>query len=98
MGYALITLSTTTFFSIEMLLFYMFVYMVSGLIFWYILLLLKLKKKNNTTKYNKELNDLVLLKKANPALSFSLSIIMFSIAGIPPCWFFYLFFFHYRYI
>lgn len=67
-----------------MLLFYMFIYMVSGLSVWYIILLLRLKKKNLQNKYNKELSDLALLKKSNAALAFSLSLTMFSIAGIPP--------------
>jgi NADH-quinone oxidoreductase subunit N len=84
MGYALIAFSTSTFIGIQMFLFYMFIYMVSGLSIWYIILLLRLKKKNFENKYNKELSDLALLKKSNAALAFSLSLTMFSIAGIPP--------------
>jgi NADH:ubiquinone oxidoreductase subunit 2 (subunit N) len=52
--------------------------------------LLQLKKKS-TIKNNKELNDLILLKKSNPALAILFSLILFSIAGIPPCMFLYLF-------
>jgi NADH-quinone oxidoreductase subunit N len=84
MGYVLIAFSTSTVMSIQMLLFYIFIYMISGLCFWYIILLLRLKKKNYESKYNKELSDLVLLKKSNKALAISLSLTMFSIAGIPP--------------
>jgi NADH-quinone oxidoreductase subunit N len=84
MGYALIAFSTSTFIGIQMFLFYMFIYMVSGLSIWYVILLLRLKKKNFENKYNKELSDLALLKKSNAALAFSLSLTMFSIAGIPP--------------
>jgi NADH-quinone oxidoreductase subunit N len=84
MGYALIAFSTSTFIGIQMFLFYMFIYMVSGLSIWYIILLLRLKKKNFENKYNKELSDLALLRKSNAALAFSLSLTMFSIAGIPP--------------
>jgi len=84
MGYVLIAFSTSTVISIQMLLFYMFIYMISGLCFWYIILLLRLKKKNLESKYNKELSDLVLLKKSNKALAICLSLTMFSIAGIPP--------------
>jgi len=84
MGYILIAFSTSTVLSIQMLLFYMFIYMISGFCFWYIILLLRLKKKNIKSKYNKELSDLVLLKKSNKALAISLSLTMFSIAGIPP--------------
>lgn len=84
MGYALIAFSTSTFIGIQMFLFYMFIYMVSGLSIWYVILLLRLKKKFFENKYNKELSDLALLKKSNGALAFSLSLTMFSIAGIPP--------------
>lgn len=47
-------------------------------------LIFTIKKKNLGNKYNKELGDLVLLKKSNPALAFSLALTMFSVAGIPP--------------
>lgn len=84
MGYALIAFSTSTFIGVQMFLFYMLIYMVSGLSIWYVILLLRLKKKNFENKYNKELSDLALLKKSNAPLAFSLSLTMFSIAGIPP--------------
>jgi len=84
MGYILIAFSTGTYLGIQMLLFYFFIYMISGLCIWYIVLLLKLKKRRLTNKYSKELSDLILLKKSNPGLAFSLTITMFSIAGIPP--------------
>lgn len=84
MGYALIAFSTSTFLGLQVLLFYMFIYMVSNLAIWYIVLLLRLKKKSFKKKYNKELSDLALLKKSNFILAVFLSITMFSIAGIPP--------------
>lgn len=90
MGYALIALSTNSLFSIQIFLLYIIIYMLSGLIFWYVLLLLQLKKKS-IVKNNKELNDLILLKKSNPALAILFSLILFSIAGIPPC-IFYIYF------
>lgn len=90
MGYALIALTTGSLFSIQIFLLYIIVYMISGLIFWYILMLLELKRKN-MIKNNKELNDLLLLQKSNPALAISFSLVLFSIAGIPPCAFLCLF-------
>lgn len=51
---------------------------------WSILIFLRLKNKKLSNKYNKELSDLALLRKSNPALAFALSLTMFSIAGIPP--------------
>jgi NADH-quinone oxidoreductase subunit N len=84
MGYILIALATTAFMGVQMLLFYMIIYMLSGLCVWSIFLFLRLKHKNPTLKYNKELGDFVLLRKSNSPLAFALAITMFSIAGIPP--------------
>lgn len=84
MGYALIAFSTSTLVGVQMLLFYMCIYMISSLSVWYIILLLRLKKNNLENKYNKELSDLALLKKSNAMLALALSLTMFSIAGIPP--------------
>lgn len=84
MGYVLIALSSNIYFGIPMLLFYMVIYMISGLCVWSIILFLRLKQKKFTLKYNKELGDLALLSKSNAALSFSLALTMFSMAGIPP--------------
>jgi len=84
MGYSLIAFSTSTYMGVQMLIFYMVIYMMSGLAIWSIFLLLKIKKNKSLAKYNKELGDFALLKKSNPAMSFALSLTMFSIAGIPP--------------
>jgi NADH-quinone oxidoreductase subunit N len=84
MGYALIAFSTSTFEGVQMLLFYLVIYMISGLCVWSILSFLRLKQTNTEQKYNKELGDLALLKNSNAALVFCLSLAMFSIAGIPP--------------
>lgn len=84
MGYALISFSTSTYVGVQMLLFYMVIYMLSGLCMWSIVLSLRLKKKNFAAKYNKELGDLALLRKSNSSLAFALALTMFSIAGIPP--------------
>ena len=84
MGYLLIAISTGTYMGIQMLLFYMVIYMISGLCIWSIFLFLRLKHKNPTLKYNKELGDFALLRKSNLSLAFAFSLAMFSIAGIPP--------------
>jgi NADH-quinone oxidoreductase subunit N len=84
MGYALIAFSTGTFEGVQMLLFYLVIYMISGLCVWSILSFLRLKKKKNDRKHSKELGDLALLKNSNKALVFCFSLAMFSIAGIPP--------------
>lgn len=87
MGYALLALSAAqapSKFAIVSVLFYMIIYMISGLCVWSIFLFLRLKRKNNFAKYNKELGDFALLKKANAPISFALALTMFSLAGIPP--------------
>jgi NADH-quinone oxidoreductase subunit N len=84
MGYALVALGTLTNTAIQMLFFHLVIYMISGLCTWSIILLLRLKTKNHDNKYSKELGDMALLRKSNPALAFAFALTMFSIAGIPP--------------
>lgn len=84
MGYALVTFSMSTFLGIQMLLFYLFIYMLSGLSIWCVIVLLVLKKPRFEHKYSKELSDLTLLKKSNKVLAIALSLSIFSVAGIPP--------------
>jgi len=84
MGYALIAFSTSTYIGIQMLFFYLIIYIIAGLSTWFIILSLRLKKKGISNKYNKELGDLLLLRKSNSALAFLFALTMFSIAGIPP--------------
>lgn len=84
MGYALLAFGTNNSYGIQAICIHLIIYMLSGLCTWFILLLLRLKTKKISNKYNKELCDLALLRKSNPALAFALSLTMFSIAGIPP--------------
>nr|WAK84995.1 NADH dehydrogenase subunit 2 [Amicula sp. isolate GU52X-4 cfCalB7] len=83
MGYSLIAFSAANCLGIQILFIYLVIYMLSGLCVWSIFLFTRLKYKN-FDKYNKELNDLVLLRKSNSGLAFALALTMFSIAGIPP--------------
>lgn len=84
MGYGLLALSSVSLFGVRILLFYMTIYMISGICTWFIILLLRLKQPKSVFKYNKELGDLALLNKSNPAIAFGLAVTMFSIAGLPP--------------
>lgn len=84
MGYALIAFSTSTSIGVQMLLFYVFVYMLSGFSIWYVIILLVLKKPKTESKSSKELGDLTLLNKSNLILSICLASSSFSVAGIPP--------------
>lgn len=84
MGYSLVAFSAGTYFAVQMIIFALVIYIIAGLCTWSIILLLRLKKKGLGNKYNKELGDLILLRKSNPSLAFALAITMFSLAGIPP--------------
>jgi len=67
-----------------MLLFYLTIYMLSGLGLWFVILATRVIRKRYTDKFSKELGDLILLKRSNPALAIAFTLTMFSIAGIPP--------------
>lgn len=85
MGYILLAFTSEYWFmGIDMILFYLIIYIISGLGTWFIILSLKLKNKNVSNKYSLELGDLALLHKANPALALTFSLTLFSLAGIPP--------------
>jgi NADH-quinone oxidoreductase subunit N len=87
MGYAILALSAAqapSKFAIVSVLFYIILYMISGLCIWSIVLFLRLRRKTDFVKYNKELGDFALLNKANRPISFAFALSMFSLAGIPP--------------
>ena len=83
-GYLLLSFSTGNIEGLQMMFYYLAIYMVSGLTFWAIYLFLINKNDTYSNKNNKELGDLVLLKESNPMLAFLLTLTLFSIAGIPP--------------
>nr|YP_010377320.1 NADH dehydrogenase subunit 2 [Helicotheca tamesis]QYB23007.1 NADH dehydrogenase subunit 2 [Helicotheca tamesis] len=83
MGYSLLAFSTGTFEGLQMLYCYLTIYMLSGLCIWSIFFLTKLKNRY-FKKQNKDLADLLLLKKSNSILAFSFSVVLLSIAGFPP--------------
>ena len=83
MGYTLIAFSAGTFEGIQMLLCYLFLYMIAGLCLWSIFLSLRLRYKY-TKKQNKDLADLILLSKSNNVIALFFSTVLLSIAGLPP--------------
>ena len=83
-GYLLLSFSTGNIEGLQMMFYYLAVYMVSGLTFWAVYLFLINRDEIYSNKNNKELGDLVLLKESNPMLAFILTMTLFSIAGIPP--------------
>jgi NADH:ubiquinone oxidoreductase subunit 2 (subunit N) len=83
MGYSLLAFSTGTFEGLQMLYCYLTIYMLSGLCIWSIFFLTKLKTKY-FKKQNKDLADLLLLRKSNSILALSFAVVLLSIAGFPP--------------
>tara|TARA_B100000029_G_scaffold72795_1_gene64566 strand:- start:108 stop:698 length:591 start_codon:yes stop_codon:yes gene_type:complete len=79
MGYALAGLSTGTNQGIQSSITYMTIYLVMNLAFFSCLFMLR---RNN--EYHEKIEDLSGLSKNHPLLAFSLLIILFSLAGIPP--------------
>tara|TARA_B100001750_G_C15452157_1_gene569512 strand:+ start:22 stop:1437 length:1416 start_codon:yes stop_codon:yes gene_type:complete len=79
MGYALAGLSTGTNQGIQSSIIYMSIYLVMNLAFFSCLFMLR---RNN--EYYEKIEDLSGLSKHHPVLAFSLLIILFSLAGIPP--------------
>ena len=83
-GYLLLAFSTGTIEGMQMMFYYLVIYMISGLVFWSVYLFLRQKRSFYFNKSNKELGDLVLLNESNPMLALILAITLFSMAGIPP--------------
>lgn len=83
-GYLLLSFSTGNIEGMQMMFYYLVIYMISGLCFWAVYLFLIQKRNSYFNKSNKELGDLVLLKESNPMLALILAMTLFSIAGIPP--------------
>ena len=79
MGYALAGLSTGTNEGVQSSIAYISIYLVMNLAFFSCLFMLR----RNETYYEK-IEDLSGLSKNHPILSFSLMVILFSLAGIPP--------------
>ena len=83
-GYLLLAFSTGNAEGIQMMFYYLMIYMISGLSFWSAYLFLIQKRDIYFNKNNKELGDLVLLNESNPMLALVLAMTLFSMAGIPP--------------
>jgi len=83
-GYLLLSFSTGNLEGVQIMFYYLIIYMVSGLVFWSVYLFLRQKRSFYFNKSNKELGDLVLLNESNPMLALILAITLFSMAGIPP--------------
>ena len=79
MGYALAGLATVSNQGIQSSITYISIYMVMNLAFFSCLFMLK-----RNEKYYENIEDLSGLSKKHPILSFSLLIVLFSLAGIPP--------------
>ncbi len=79
MGYALAGLATVSNQGIQSSITYISIYLVMNLAFFSCLFMLK-----RNDRYYENIEDLSGLSKKHPILSFSLLIVLFSLAGIPP--------------
>jgi NADH:ubiquinone oxidoreductase subunit 2 (chain N) len=78
-GYVLIALVAANNEGVKSAAIYMFIYMIMNISVFAIIL--SFKKSNRNIE---KINDLKGISKSNPLISFSLAIIMLSMAGIPP--------------
>jgi NADH-quinone oxidoreductase subunit N len=78
-GYLLIAFTCGTLEGSQSLFFYLFIYTITGIAVWSILLNLELYDKNEKT-----LSDFSALMRVNGGLSITLTLIIFSLAGVPP--------------
>ncbi len=79
MGYALAGLSTGTNQGVQSSIIYMSIYLVMNLALFSCLFMMR-----RNDKYYENIEDLSGLSKNHPILSFSLLVVLFSLAGIPP--------------
>jgi NADH-quinone oxidoreductase subunit N len=78
-GYLLIAFIPGTLEASQSLFFYLFIYMITGVAIWTLVLNMELHGKNEKT-----LADLSALMRANGGLAITFSLIIFSLAGVPP--------------
>jgi len=89
-GFILLALAINTEYSIDAFLFYIIQYIVTSLNIFFILLAISYLSNTLSNKRELVINDVKYLKDlqglffSNPALSLTLSICLFSMAGIPP--------------
>ncbi len=88
-GYILLSLSTGTFEGLHAALFYSVLYKISSISFLVIILLINIKVcyNNTNSKHKKSLiyfSDLIFCSKREPLLIILISIIIFSLANLPP--------------
>ena len=79
MGFALMGIANGSIIGIRSLCLYMIIYMIMSLAIFTIIIALR-----NNNKHVEEINQLSGLSKTNPIISIFLSILLFSLAGIPP--------------
>jgi NADH-quinone oxidoreductase subunit N len=78
-GYLLIAFSTATFEGTQSLFFYMIIYMITGLATWSIVLSI-----DSIYGSTKNLSDITALVQINKVMAITFSLILFSLAGVPP--------------
>lgn len=84
-GFIIVSFASCSYFSTQMAVSYILIYVVSSLAIWSIFIFLRTKDPlSYMKKHNKNLNDFSLLKKSNIMMASCLSIFLFSMSGMPP--------------
>jgi NADH:ubiquinone oxidoreductase subunit 2 (subunit N) len=84
MGFVLLAFSVGSFEGVQIKFYYLIVYILTSLCLWAIILNLKLKKKMYSEKQNRDLGDLALLQESNNVIAQTLTVTLFTMAGLPP--------------
>ena len=77
-GYLLIVFAAGTLEGTQALFFYMFIYMITGICIWAIVMSLEIQNRH------KNLSGLAFLTRVNPILALTFTLLLFSLAGVPP--------------
>lgn len=83
-GYILVGFCCGTIQGLQAMLIYLVIYMVMNVALFTIILSPTRRDRINSVQRIKYITDLAMLSKTNPILAITLTVIMFSIAGIPP--------------
>lgn len=84
MGFIFLVMGSNTVLSGQIMIGYLFIYMLANLCIWVIIFIFNPMKFVFNKKYNKELSNFSNFFKSNPIAAFLFSLLLFSLAGLPP--------------
>merc|ERR1712228_526015 len=84
MGFIILVLGSNTLLSSQSILCYLFIYTLANFGIWMILFIFNPIRFISKNKFNKELSNFSNFFNSNPIAAFLFSILLFSLAGLPP--------------